>query len=75
MYEHRRDIRISNLSNVLLQHVSKTDHNFDFNAATMLACIHNKRSRQILEASVILLSRSVYNLPDFFNIFFLENLS
>ena len=29
--------------------ISKTDHNFDFNAATMLAYIHNKRLRRIFE--------------------------
>ena len=37
LYEYRREIRVGNLNNALLQHISKSDHNFNFNAATMLA--------------------------------------
>ena len=29
-------------------HESKTNHNFDYNATTMFARIHNKRLKQIL---------------------------
>ena len=47
IYKHRRDVRVDNLNNALLQHISESNHNFDFNAATMLAYIHNKRLRQI----------------------------
>ena len=47
-------IRVDNLTNAFLQHISKFDH-FDFNAATMLAYIHNKRLRSIFEAGAILL--------------------
>ena len=60
IYEYKRDIRVGNL-NALLQHISKFDHNFDFNAATMLAYIHNKSLKQIFEASEILRYQSVYN--------------
>ena len=45
IYEHRKDIRVDNLNNALLQHIFKSDYNFDFNAATLLAYIHNKRLR------------------------------
>ena len=37
LYEHKRNIRLGNLYNALFLHISKTDHNFDFNAATMFA--------------------------------------
>ena len=47
LYEHKSDIRSDNLNNALCLHISKTDHNFDFNAATMLAHIYNKRLRHI----------------------------
>ena len=40
--EYRRDIRVGNLNNALLQHISKTDYNFNFNAAMMLIYRHNK---------------------------------
>ena len=40
IYEHKRDIRLGNLTNALFLHMSKNNHNFDFNAATMLAHIH-----------------------------------
>ena len=45
LYEHRRDITVGNLSNTILQHISKSDRNFNLNAAIMLAYIHNKRWR------------------------------
>ena len=51
--DHRKDISVGNLNNALLQHNSKLDHNFDFNAATMLVYIHNKRLRWIFEAGAI----------------------
>ena len=68
IYEHQRAIRLSNLNNVLFLHISKTDHNFDFNGATMLAHIHNKRSRQIFEASAISLLLFVNTQHGFFNL-------
>ena len=40
-----RNIRVGNLNSVILQHISKTDRKFDFNAAKVLAYIHNKRLR------------------------------
>ena len=66
IYEYKRDIRLGNLNNALFSHISKTDHNFDFNAATMFAHIHNKRMRQIFEASVILLLPSINTCSEFF---------
>ena len=45
--EHKRDIRIGNLNIALFQHISQSNHNFDFNSAKMLIYIHNKRLRQI----------------------------
>ena len=45
--EHKRDIRIGNLNNVLFQHNSHSNHNFNFNSAKMLIYIHNKRPRRI----------------------------
>ena len=75
-YEHRRNIRLGNLNNALFQHIYKTDHNFDFNATTMLAHIHNKRLRKNFEASAISLFRSVDNRPSFLTYhLLLENLS
>ena len=40
--EHKRDIRIGNLNNVLFLHISQSNPNFDFNSAKMLIYIHNK---------------------------------
>ena len=51
--EHRRDSRVGKLDNALLLHISKSNRNFDFNTAIVLAYIHNKRPRQILEAGTI----------------------
>ena len=31
--EHKRDMRIGNLNNALFQHISQSNHNFDFNSA------------------------------------------
>ena len=39
IYEHSSDIRVGNLINAFLQHISKSDHN----AASMLAYIHKKK--------------------------------
>ena len=50
--EHKRDMRIDNLNNALFQHISQSNHNFDFNSAKMLIYIHNKRVRQIFEAAL-----------------------
>ena len=66
--EHKRDIRISNLNNALFQHISQSNHNFDFNSAKMLMYIHNKRLRRILEAAAISLSNSLNTRPGFYNI-------
>ena len=76
IYKHRRDIRLGDLINALLLHISKTDHNFDLNAATVLAHIHNKRLRQIFEVGAISFFWSVNICPSFFfNISLLENFS
>ena len=40
--EHRRGIRVGNLNNALLLHISKSDNNFNFNATMMLVYIHKK---------------------------------
>ena len=69
IYEYRKDIRLSNLSNTLLQ-ISKTNHSFVFNATTMLAHIHNKRLSQILEAGAISPFLFVNTRPVFFFFFF-----
>ena len=66
--EHRRDIRIGNLNNALFQHISQSNHNFDFNSAKMLLYIHNKRFRRIFEAGAISLCNSVNTRPGFYNI-------
>ena len=39
--EHKRDIRIDNINNALLQHISQSNQNFDFNSAKMVIYIHN----------------------------------
>ena len=51
MDKYKRYIRLGNLNNALFLHIYKTDHNFDFNAATMLAHNDHKRLKQIYEAS------------------------
>ena len=67
IYEHRRDIRLGNLNCALPWHISKTDLNFDFNTAIMLADIHNKRVRQFFEIGAISLFRFVTIPPFFFS--------
>ena len=42
LYEHKRDITLGNFNDALFLHMIKTNHNFNFNAAAMLAHIHNK---------------------------------
>ena len=68
IYEHKQDIHLGNLNNAVLLHMSKTNHNFNFNAATMLAYIHNKKLRKICKAGVILLSSSLNTRPGHFNL-------
>ena len=46
-YEHKCDIRLGNSNHALSLNISKTNPNFNFNAATILAHIHNKRLGQI----------------------------
>ena len=53
--------------NNILQDI-KTNHNFNLNAATMLAHIHDNRSRQIFEAIAISILSSVNTRPRFFNL-------
>ena len=69
LYEHKRDIRLGNFNNALFLHISEINHNFNFDAATMLAHIHNKRLRQIFEARAISLLCSVNSHSGFFNFF------
>ena len=52
-YEYKRDNRLGNSHNAVFLQISKTNHNFNFNTATMLSHIHNKRLREIFEASAI----------------------
>ena len=63
IFEHKRDIRLGNLNNALFLHIYKSDYNFDFNAATKLAHIHQKRLREIFEADAI----SLFPSTGFFN--------
>ena len=63
--EHKRDVRIGNLNNALFQHISQSNHNFDFNSAKMLISIHNKRLRRIFEAAAISLFNSLNTHPGF----------
>ena len=39
VYEHRRYIRVRN--DALLQHISMSNHKFDFNAETVFVLIYN----------------------------------
>ena len=41
--EPKRNIRLGNLNNALFLLLSETDHNFDSNAAMVLAPVHNNR--------------------------------
>ena len=50
------------LNNALLQHISKTDHNFNFNAAKMLVCIHNKFLKLVQFHFVGLLITGVFSM-------------
>ena len=68
--EHKRDIRIGILNNALLQHISRSNHNFDFDfdSTKKLIYIHNKRLRRIFEAGVISLCNSINTCLSFYNI-------
>lgn len=66
--EHKRDIRLGNLSSALVIHIAKSDHNFDFDSVKILKYIHNKNLRQIYEAGMIATSHTVNNRPGFFQI-------
>ena len=66
--ELKRDMRIGNLNNAFLQHISQSNHNFDFNSAKMLNYIQNKRLRQIFKAAAISLCNSLNTHPGFNNI-------
>ena len=49
----KRDIRIGNSSNTLFQHISQSNHNFDFNSAKMLIYIYIKDEFSKLSHSLI----------------------
>ena len=66
--EHKRDIRVGNLNNVLLQHISQFYHNFNFTPGKMLIYIHNKKIRQFFEACAIQLCNSLNTCPGSYNI-------
>ena len=66
--EHKRDIRISNLNNALFQHISQSNHNFDFNSAKMLIYTHNKRLKPIFQTVAVSLCNSLNTRPGFYNI-------
>ena len=53
--EHKRDIRVGNLKNALLQHISQSNHNFNFNSAKIFIYIldKDKFSRLVLFHFVI----------------------
>ena len=74
--EHQRDIKIGNLNYALFQHISQSNHNFDFNCAKALINIHNKRLRQIFDAGAISLCNSINTRLGFsINLsFYLDNL-
>ena len=57
---------IVNLNNALFLHISKSNHNLDFNSAKMLIYIHNKSLRRIFEAAAILLIYSLNTRPGFY---------
>ena len=69
--EHKRHIRIGNLNNALFQHISRSNHNFDFNFAKMLIYIHNKGLRRIFETAISLCNSpntrsGFYNISPYF---------
>ena len=64
--EHERNIRIGNLNNAL-QHISQSNHIFDFNSAKFFAYIY-KRLRQIFEDGAISFCNSLNNRTGFYNI-------
>ena len=66
--KHKRNIRIGKLNNAIFQHISQSNHIFDFNPAKMLIYIHNKRLRRIFKAGPISLCNSVNTRPGFYNI-------
>ena len=66
--EHKRDIRVGNLNNTLLQHISHSDHDLDFNSAKMLIYIHNKKLRRIFKTDAISFCNPLNNQLDFYNI-------
>ena len=66
--EHKRDIRSGSLNNALFQHISQTNHNFDFISAKMLIYIHNKSRRRIFEATAISLCNYLNTRLGFYNI-------
>ena len=63
--EHKIDIRIGNLNNALFQHISQSNHNFDFNATKMFIYIDNKRLRWIFNAGASSLCNSWNTHPGF----------
>ena len=66
--EHKTDIRVGNLNNALFQHISQSDHNFNFNSAKVLLYIYNKRLRWIFEAGAISLCNFLNTCLGFYNI-------
>ena len=68
LYEHKRNIKFGDSNNCLFQHISKTQHMFNFRNASMIAYIHNKRLRQIFEASAISNIPNINSRSGFFNI-------
>ena len=68
LFEHKRDLRLGHLKNAFFLHISKIDYHLYFNAAMMLAHIHNRILRQIFDASANLHLLSVNTQSGFFNL-------
>ena len=66
--EHKKDIRIDNLNNALLQQIFQSNQSFNFNSTKMLIYIHNKRLKRIFEAAAISLCNSLNNHLGFYKI-------
>ena len=68
LYEHSKDLKFGNTSNSLVTHNLLTNHNFSLQKSSMIAFIHNRNIRRIVDSSAISILNTLPQRPGFYKI-------
>ena len=68
IYEHKRDIRRTDMNDGLVKYNLETNHSFDFKDSKLLVYIHFKKYREMSESRIVSNYNTINQKPDFFNV-------